>query len=164
MKTFNVTRAALELLPVILRKPVVSAIFRCALSGLQTKLDEIEVEHNGTPRGTYYRLRHTGQVCSLESRLNDTYDATRRRIVVNDGNDHERWWLYSEADVAEQPAIRYYLPADGRVIYPDSDYLAADSIAFVVNVPSSLTSREAAIRQTIDDTRIAGVSYLFNWK
>lgn len=172
MKTFSVTRVALALLPVILRKPVVLAIFRSALSGLQSEIDTVEDTHNGDPDGqgsaggTYYRLAHSGQVCSLEALLNDCFDPSARRIVINDGNDYERWYVYPDAFLRANPQYKTQIAHDpsSSPLHPDADYVKTSSTAFVINLPSSLQSSEPLIRQRVDDTRIAGVTYIFNYK
>lgn len=162
MKPFDVINMAISLLPIILRRPVVCALLRSALSVLQQKHDTIHTTHCGEPWGTYYRLRHTGQVISLESLLNDRFDSTNRRIRVGEGNSHERWWLYTENEINLQPHLRSWL-AEGEAntwLYPDTEY--ADQIGgdFVVSVPTALRDSEASLRVSINDMKIAGVSYV----
>ena len=162
MKQFDVTNMAISLLPVKLRRTAVCAILRSALGSLQAQHDTIDTTHNGTPWGTHYRLRHTGQVSSLESLLNDRFDRERRRIRVGEGNGHERWFIYSENEISLQPHLRSWLSAI-TWLYPDSEYSDKIGADFVVSVPAALKIDEASIRVSVDDMKIAGVSYVIQY-
>lgn len=163
MKAFDVTNMAISLLPVSLRRPVVCAILRSALSTLQAQHDTIYTAHHGTPYGTYYRLRHTGQVCSLESLLNDRFDANSRRITIGGSNGEERWYIYTEGELTLQPFLLTWVGSDESgptYLYPDADYIDKVDEGFIVKVPSALRSYEASLRASLDDMKIAGVSYV----
>lgn len=161
MKDFDLRRVAVSLLPAILRKPVVSAILRAALSPVQASRDKMGDSHNGTPYGTLYRLGHTGQTASLESLLNDRFDPESRSITVGESGGGERWWLYAENDITLMPSLRTWLGAEGggRSLLPDSGYSDRSEAGFVVSVPSHLKSFEASLRASIDDFRAAGTAY-----
>ena len=163
MLPFNLVSMGIVLLPVILRKPVVCAILRSALSALQAEHDTIHNTHHGEPWGTYYRLRHTGQVCSLESLLNDRFDASRRRITIGGSKGEERWYIYTEGELTLQPFLLTYVDSDEdspKYLYPDADYVDKVEDGFIVNVPSALRSYDASLRASLDDMKIAGVSYV----
>ena len=50
MKAFDLTNICIGLLPVCLRRPVVCAVLRCAVSALQQQHDTIHTTHCGTCR------------------------------------------------------------------------------------------------------------------
>lgn len=178
MKAFDLTDICIGLLPVCLRRPVVCAVLRCAVSALQQQHDTIHTTHCGTPRGTYYRLAHTGQVCSLESLLNDRFDPERRRIVIGTGEGNSRWYIYREDDISETGGTLYlrttlWADADADTdperrptpLYFDEDYVDATSADtdFIVSAPDDIRTLEAAIRASIDDMRIAGTVYILRF-
>lgn len=158
---FSLVGVGLSLLPAALRRPVAWALLRSALSALEARRARADEAHRGEPRGTYYRLAHTGQVCSLEALLNDRHDAALRRIRVGDGGGEERWWLFTENELTLQPALRTWLGAAGpRWLHPDADHRGAGAAGgFVVRAPRALAAGEAAIRASVDDMRVAGTAY-----
>lgn len=158
---FSLARVGLSLLPSVLRRPVAWALLRSALSALEGLRSRADGAHCGEPRGTYYRLAHTGQACSLEALLNDRHDAALRRISVGDGE--ERWWLFTENELTLQAALRTWLGAGAgaaRWLHPDADHRdAAAAGGFVVRASRALAAQEAAIRASVDDMRVAGTAY-----
>ncbi len=165
MRRFDLTNMALGLLPVCLRRPLVAAIVRSAVSVLGQHHDTLDTAHNGAPYGTMYRLRHTGQVCSLESLLNDRHDPESRRIVVRDCGGGVRTWLYTDNEISLQPDLSTWLWADDAPLYvlPDADYADQVVADFVVLAPREIETDEASLRVSIDDTKIAGVGYAIEY-
>lgn len=157
MKEFNIVKMAVSLLPTVLRRPIVSAIMRAAISPLQGSHDTLMSSHAGRPYGTMYRLAHTGQVSSLESLLNDRHDNERRGIMIGGEGGGEQWWLYTENELTAQPTLRTHLGE--RWLGGDGDVVETVEADFVVRAPRDLEAAEAAIRASIEDMRIAGVTY-----
>ncbi len=170
MKSFNLTRIATSLLPTALRTPVVAAILRSALSTLQSCHDSIYDNHHGTPYGTYYRLAHTGQRLVLQSLLNDRFDPSARRFVVGDVETKERPFLYFETEIALQPYLRTWLTTeqedteDNPILFAETDYTSSsDTTDFIVSIPTALASNLAQIRNSVDDMKVAGVTYAIQY-
>lgn len=161
MPPSDILRAGLSLLPAVLRRPVAWALLRSALSALEGARARADAAHRGEPRGTRYRLVHTGQVCSLESLLNDRHDPALRRVRVGDGAGAERWWLYTGGELRLQPALATSLGGgdDPRWLRPDADHQGGPGAGFVVSAPRALRAQEASLRASVDDMRVAGTTY-----
>lgn len=166
MKPFDLTRMAVSLLPACLRRPVACAILRAALGAAQRLHDELHERHDGEPWGDLHRLRHSGQTCSLESLLNDRHDPGPRRIRVGEGDDRERWHIFTANEIAAQPYILTWLDPDGgeaRWLWPEADYAGRQEADFIVSAPAEARPQEANIRASVDDMKIAGVRYIIRW-
>lgn len=61
-----------------------------------------------------YELEITGQVCKLETLLNDRFDNNLRRIYILDGEKSKRRFIYSKAEQYTQPV---YTVAENRPFY-----------------------------------------------
>ena len=157
MRAFDVAEIALGLLPTSLRRPVLFAIVRSALSVLQAQHDRLDTSHNGEPWGTLYRLRHTGQVCSLESLLNDRFDPEERRITINrDTAGGGSPYIYSDSETRLQGWLVRWL---GTMPLGETQSTGRSDGEFVVRVPSELREQEAGLRASLDDMKVAGTRY-----
>ena len=158
MRCFDVMRMAVSLLPVSLRRPVVCALLRCGAGVLQGHHDRLRTAHHGEPWGTLYRLRHTGQVCSLESLLNDRFDDEERRIRVGGGDEGgDSPYVYSDSEVSLQGWLVRHL---GEMVLGDAPAAGVADGEFVVRVPSELRGLEASVRASLDDMKVAGTRYV----
>lgn len=73
----------------------------------------------------WYKITHTGQVCSLRKVLNDALDPIERRIYIGEGNAFPRKYIYTRAE--NKPVF-----LGTMFIYQNSEYLntGADFIVF----------------------------------
>lgn len=162
MRPFDLMTIAVGLLPTALRRPVLCAILRSALSVLQQCHDRIDAAHNSSPYGTYYRLSHNGQVCILESLLNDRHDPERRRIRIGNLDTHMRLWIYTGQELNNTPTLNTHLhPLDSTstYLYPDDEYADKVTDDFIVFVPTDLQPIRLNISASITEMKLAGVGY-----
>lgn len=107
-----------------------------------------------------YRLSHNSQVCYLEAALNDTFDATLRRIYITDGPNVEATRIYLRA---EQKPRYLYRSSEALPMYI---YSASETIMsgadFIVNVPAALAYDAARMAALLNDYRLASKTYQIN--
>lgn len=83
-----------------------------------------------------YKLEHTGQVCSLRGSLNDKFDPLYRRIYITDGQEHDVFYIFTEA---EQQDVWMHTEAENDVIWLYTEAETADSgLDFIVYVPQEI--------------------------
>ncbi len=168
MKPIDINRMGVSLLPTCLRRPVVCAILRAALAPIAELESRIYTRHETSPYGTYYNLRHDGQVCILEALLNDRHDPADRRIYIGERPKKPLLYIYTPGEIEAQPELARwtYRRSEGQdpiYVYHPSELQTARSSDFVVFVPSALSPAEPDIRASIEDFRIAGVAYLLEY-
>jgi len=99
-----------------------------------------------------YKLNHNSQVCRLRKVLNDYFDPIERRIIIIDGYDYERQYLFTE--VEQQPV---YLGT--MYLYRDSDYSDAGYDFIVLAPPELLDKDNYEMHALIDYYKLAGKRY-----
>ncbi len=84
MSKYDVTirRLAVLLLPIAWRKPLIEAFLFALTKGIET----LNSNFSSWRDEKRYRLSATGQVFSLRSVLNDTFDSKSRRIKISDAS------------------------------------------------------------------------------
>lgn len=125
---FNVDFEKLMLLltPTFLRKKV----FIAYLYSLVLPITKLHYQWKVKRLSDWYKLEHTGQVCSLRKVLNDNLDPSLRRIWIGEGNSFQRKYIYTRAE--KKPVFL------GRMfIYQNSEYLNTGA-DFNVYVPSEI--------------------------
>jgi hypothetical protein len=127
----NFNRLGVLMLPTFLRKPLLVAYLQSLLVPI-VKLHyewKLQREREG---GDWYKINHTGQVCSLRKVLNDALDPFERRIYIGEGNAFPRKYIYTRAE--NKPVFL------GKMfIYQHSEYLNTGA-DFIVFVPASIVS------------------------
>lgn len=101
-----------------------------------------------------YKLNHNGQICYLRKALNDAFDPSLRRILITDGNRHERQYIYTNGEQQPKYLGSTYLRQVGD--YADT---GAD---FRVVVPQGfdLANNIYQFRALVDFYKLAGKRYL----
>src|ERR1035437_5972871 len=94
MLKIDYDRLLLWLLPPFLRKPVMLSW----LTALITPIKSLYVDFVAYAAFSDYKLRGTGQVCSLIRVLNDRFDSTLRRIRIEDGSRFSRQFIFTTAE------------------------------------------------------------------
>lgn len=101
-------------------------------------------------------ISYNCQTIMVEEALNDFFDATLRRIYIdNTWNNLERTAIYRVAD--GQPASVIYRLTDGqagRYIYRHADY--QQEYDFIVVLPAGEIFNEDQVRKLVDTLRRAG--------
>jgi len=125
-----------------------------------------------TQQGIFYKcqsvstfLSYTGNHMSLEAYLNDTYDATLRRITITENNvsqaTAEVWYRASETDTEVKV---WYTAAESD---PDTKiwFKAEESgggFNFTINMPLSVVFTEDVLRAQLKNYVLAGKRYDIN--
>jgi len=144
-------------LPWFLRRAVFSAFFRA----VGTVMQPINDTYAGTAGAIRERLRFTGQIVSLEYRLNDVFDATLRRIFIEDTAFLIGVFLHTKSEAFPFPVYLFRKSEAAAPLYIYRKSEVAGGVGFVVHVPDDLGSAitEARIRKEVDRYRAAGTSY-----
>lgn len=139
-------RLGILFLPMALRKPKLIALTHSLLAPL------ISLHYTFTQNRNenLYKLQHNGQVCYLRKALNDAFDNTLRRIIIVDGNQFYRVYIYTEPELRPQFLKTIYLRDD--VDYGDT------GVDFIVIVPQD-TYNEFEMKTLIDFYKLAGMRY-----
>jgi hypothetical protein len=111
------------LLPPFLRK----AVMLSWLTVLITPIKSLYVSFVAYADFANYKLRGTGQVCSMQRVLNDRFDSTLRRIRIKDGDRFTRQFIFTSAE--DNPV---YL---GTVYIHDKDDYIDSGVDFTVVLP-----------------------------
>ena len=143
-------------IPVLLRGTVMFAWVKCLVAPCKYVHANVMSFRNNI----LYRLRHTGQVYSLEAALNDVFDPVSRRITITDGPYKEALYLYLDAE--EEP-VYLYLDSENEPVYMYTDAESAGyCVQFIVNVPEAVTALPgyslAWINSVVDEYRLPSKS------
>lgn len=130
------------LLPIILRKPVVSNLLYVFVSPLR----RLHREFIGFRGRTEQELSYNSQVCYLRKILNDKFDNALRRITIEDGRMYNPQWVYRRAEARPQC---FGL----RMLHRRT--LIGSGGTFVVRVPVALQPYTPAISAAADKYRLA---------
>ena len=150
---FNPFRFAEQMLPPLLRKPVLLALLRAMLRPLHSLLDRFATMREQVR----IRLNTTGQTFSLEGALNEKYHLPRGAIYLTDTED-KRLYLYFQRE-GRSP---WHLRKAGEV--DEMTYLSFANEGkhepdFIVHVPNFLRTEEAEIIRFITRYKPAGRTY-----
>ena len=105
-----------------------------------------------------YELLITGQVCRLETLLNDHYDFSLRRIYIDDAIEEEALYLYQDE---ENHPINLYQDSEGdpQWLYTDAESGGDLSDDFIVMVPSDIIFNTANMRSLLKPFKLPGMRY-----
>ena len=99
----------------------------------------------------------TPQVCYLQRMLNDAYDFTLRRIVIDDAIWHLPWFLYTENELKPE---YFFKESENNPAYLYTDGESGQALNdFVVLVPGSINFSEPEMRGNIDSYKLFGTTY-----
>ena len=147
----DVRKLAVQILPTFLRGSVMQAYVRA----LVKPIDDIHYQFIQKRKENLYILAHNGQKCYLRAALNDKFDTTARRITIDDGQLYDAEYIYTDAEINEQPALADYLPL---VLYQNAD-LADTAVDFYVRVPADLIYNKYEMEYLIDFYKLASKRY-----
>lgn len=104
-----------------------------------------------------YQLSITTQVCYLQKMLNDRYDLTLRRILIDKSQPREPWFIYQEAELKPQYV---YQESENNPVWVYSDNEAGTvTDDFVVFVPAAVSFNEDEMRSLLDAYKLFGKHY-----
>lgn len=127
-------RLSLMLLPVGMRRPRFAAVAKAIVMPLSA----LHISFMNFRADSIYRLTHNGQVCHLEAVLNDMFDPTSRRIMIDDPEtgDQRNVTFYTRD---QNRAIVFPNRSNGSaVIFNRRGFGGINDIDFLVKVPSKL--------------------------
>jgi hypothetical protein len=154
MPPFNISFSQLVkyILPVRLRGTTMQAWLNVLVSPV-VFLYNLFIANRAT---NLYRLGHNGQVVYLQAVLNDTFDATLRRITITDAAYADVLPVYI---LPELKPVALYTVFENKpqAIYTNTE-IALSTSGFIVNVPAAIgTFSTARMKALIDVYRLVGM-------
>ena len=154
----NYDDLVLQVLPVQLRKDIMTAWLKCLVAPVKWLYDIFSANRSSN----LYVLAHDGQVCYLEAVLNDAFDNIGRGIYITDGPFRDPLFLYTVPEV--KPVWLGLVSEEGSTSYPDPEWLYTEAetyflgICFIIHVPSAVVFDLAHLRALTDKYRLPGRS------
>ncbi len=131
--SINFGKLGILLLPVILRKSMLKAFVRTAMSGIAM----LHVDSMKFRRDKNFRLTHNGQRCYLRGALNELYDPIARRIIIGDGEVRQIFVAWHRDEERQ-----LFLPT----LLPWRNF-SANGIDFTVCIPPELFADVEIVKQ-----------------
>lgn len=147
----DVRKLAVQILPTFLRGAKMQAYVRA----LVKPLDDVHYQFLQKRKENLYIMAHNGQKVYLRAALNDKFDFAARRITIDDGQLYDAEYIYTDAEINQQPALADYLPL---VLYQNAD-LADTAVDFYVRVPADIIYNEYEMKYLIDFYKLASKRY-----
>lgn len=133
--TLDVKKLALQLLPVKLRQPRLIAL----LNALISPIENLYARFINYKKSIEYELTITGQVCYLQKLMNDFFDYSNRRIVIEDVDINEQPALYLKTEGLDKGLITFKEgEASADYFFPTQQEATGEGGYFVVKVPAGL--------------------------
>lgn len=127
---------ALDLIPIALRKPSVSAVGQFILK----PINSLYYKWYNWRIDNLYKLEHTGQVCYLRGSLNDEFDPVQRRIYIGNGLLYDTQYIFTEA---EEQDVWLETEGEPKTIFIRTEAETADTgLDFIVYVPDELYNKQ----------------------
>jgi len=143
----NWDRLVLLLLPIQLRVAVNFVLFRAMIQSIYTLNDRFLANRTDN----LYKLKHNGQVCYLRAMLNDSFDITNRRIMIEDTGRNDWTFVYNEAQ--NKPLLL-------ETVIIVSEHLTNDEgTDFTVKVPAEFSPLQSQIISLVNYYKLAGKRY-----
>lgn len=140
-------RLVLLLLPTFLRSEKITAF--CSV--LVGPIEALHYDWLQYRADNLYNLGHNSQKCYLRAALNDRFDVQLRRIRIEEGNKHKRFYIYTDAEKKPKHMGTIYL-------HQDSDY-DDTGVDFIVVVPADLVYNPYEMTALVDFYRLASKRY-----
>jgi hypothetical protein len=140
-----------------MRQNVLSAFLRAVGSVMQPINDSFGDRADAINE----RLRFTGQTISLEYRLNDVFDASPRRIFIENIDVLSGLFIRRKSESATFPIYLRRKSEGSPPIYLRRKSEISGAVGFIVHVPDDLGAAitESRIRNEVDRYRAAGTVY-----
>lgn len=147
------------LMPPKLRGGVLQSILTSASVALDTANTNLYNFHFANISGTRYRITHNSQICYLRSALNDAFDETLRRIIVDEMPSEDMLYTYYEAETTGTTSYLAKYTDQTTISDCESAQIVVDDVDFFVIVPKTLRNKELEIRATIDKYKLVSKQY-----
>jgi hypothetical protein len=143
------------LLPIVLRRTLISALLNIATASIDT----VQTESTALYDATNYRLKFNELKIYIERYLNDQYDPTDRMIRITDVEQEQNTYIFNSNEDNENIYIWNVGEEDGEDVYLFNDSEIDDIEDFIVEVPVALVFNEDALRRDVDIFRLPGMKY-----
>ena len=156
--SINYKRLGVLLLPVALRQAKLIAYVQALLSPLVG----LHYDWRQYREQNIYKLNHSWQVCSMRGALNDRFDTEQRRIYINDGDIHNAFYIYTEAEaIHKNMYTETELNAGATPIWLyNENELSGTAADFTVYVPLEIFNKQLyEVIGLIDFYKLAGKNY-----
>lgn len=137
-----------------LRKPKNLAFLNAAFKALET----INISFATIADKLTYELQFNGQKIYLQHYLNDQFDATLRRIYIENTAASNRVTIYFKSE-GQAPTYIYFKSEGMPPVYLRWKTEATTSTDFIVWVPVDIVFEEVVMRAKIDKYKYAGKRY-----
>lgn len=107
--------------------------------------------------GNLYRLKHTSQICYLESALNDVFDPLSRRIYISDPVYSDPVWLFRRSE--RKPVYLYRRSETTPVYLYRRSEMVEGAIDFIINVPAAVTYDSRRMRAMVNLQKLVSKRY-----
>ncbi len=124
-----------------------------------TALEATKADLNAYKNNIENELRYNSQVCYLRGYLNDSYDSTQRRILIENVEAVPFLIFYRRAE--EMPVMMDKRSENNPVLVNRRDVIIYNN-AFNVIVPADLQDKEEMIIESVNKYRL--VTKMFNIK
>jgi len=127
------------------------------LKALMAPMDELNTTFKAWVADIRYQMYLNGQVQYLEHYLNDLYDASLRRIYIEDGNAGVPFFLYNKADGTLNEYI--YNKSEGEtapIVYNQADYAGQDDFRVVIPWSTIPSDEETIMKAYVRKYKLAG--------
>ena len=149
----NYNRLALWLTPVALRKVKLLAFVTALITGVKNTY----ITLSGYRDNTNYWLGITPQVCFMEKALNDRYDRTERRIIVEDAEERLGFPVFLKEE--NKPVIFNIQAEDQPVVMFTKIETAQFTSDFVVKVPVFVDFDITEMTAFVQQMKLAGRTF-----
>ncbi|HTF18166.1 MAG TPA: hypothetical protein VK658_08850 [Chryseolinea sp.] len=155
---YNLSKLVKRLTPPRWRNPTNLNWYETLLSGINYSQDRF----NAFKDQALVELSYNGQTIYMEKMLNDRYDPSLRRIIIQHEQNNSAYW-YVEGE-GQAPVYLYTEPETGATqsfLYIEGENSTGlpDGIDFVVKAPVSLTSQEVRMKADVNKYKLAGKQF-----
>lgn len=138
MKACDVEKWAVMQLPIVLRRPRLTALVQVVVG----QVGRLVMQWSRYADDVKYDIRHNSQVCKLREMLNDRLDADRRRVDLVDAQPNSEMLI-----VYTRALGKPVLVGEGKyVVVPPRGYDIGRELNFVVCVPKEWRGTEKSMR------------------
>lgn len=127
------------------------------LACLMKPMDQLNTTFKNWVADVRGQMYLSGQVLYMEHYLNDLYDATLRRIYIDDGDAGTPFFVYNKADLTQNEYVYNKSESEtAPVLYNHADY--AGQVDFIVVIPwaSIPSDDETIMKARVNKYKLAG--------
>lgn len=150
----------LQLMPPLLRRPLLHALMHAAATPLQQQATAMAQQ----AITQHLQLRACTQVCRMQHRLNTLFDPQQARIRLL-SSQRRGQWVYAVDELGTNiPVITTGShPTATGIVLTTAEELSTINLShlFIIQLPTELHTRTAEISATVDQLRLPATSYIY---